>query len=180
VWRDRLAEFADCLHVGLLVAVAAVPVVTAGPAFGAGCAVVARWRTGESPPILATFRTEFVRQLRGGIVFTLGVIAAAVLVATDLALVRTEIPGTGFVRPALIVLSGFFALVVLRACSLVAEHDGQWLPALRSAVRVSRRVRSLLLLAAAAATAVVLVWTQPLLLFLVPGPLALAAVGTNP
>jgi uncharacterized membrane protein YesL len=178
MWRDRLAEFADCLQIGLLVCVASVPVVTAGPAFAAGCAVVSRWRDGDSPPMVRAFRGEFTRQLRGGVPFTISVLAVGLLVSVDLALLAAGLPGRGFLSAALPVISAVLAIVALRTCAVVAAHDGWW-PALRAAARLSLDVRGSALLAAAVFTAAVLVWMQPLMLLLVAGPLTLAAVGTN-
>jgi uncharacterized membrane protein YesL len=178
MWRDRLEEFADCLQIGVLVCVAAVPVVTAGPAFAAGCAVVTRWRDGESPPILPAFRKEFVRQLRGGVLFTIGVLALAAVLSLDMALLKAGVPGSRVLAAALPVISVATIIVVLRTCSVVAAHEG-WRQAFRAALRLSVNVRGSILLAAAVATAAVLVWMQPLMLLLVAGPLALAAVGTN-
>jgi uncharacterized membrane protein YesL len=174
VWRERLTEFGDCLLVGMLVCLTSVPVVTAAPAFAAGCAVVNRWRDGDSPPMVALFRREFRRNLRGGVVFTLLVLIAGAVVAADFAILRTGVPGREALSVVLGVLAAFLVVVVLRTCAVVSVSDG-WAAAVRSAVRV--RVRSSVLLVAAVVTAGVLVWMQPLMLLLVAGPLALAAVG---
>jgi uncharacterized membrane protein YesL len=173
-----MTEFSDCLQVGMLVCVASVPVVTMGPAFAAGCAVVSRWRDGESPPMLGTFRAEFTRQLRGGVPFTLSVVVVALMLSVDMALLSTQLPGQELLSIALPLVSAALAIVVLRTCSVVATHDG-WLRALRAAARLSLDVRGSALLAGAVVTAGVLVWMQPLMLILVAGPLTLAAVGTN-
>jgi hypothetical protein len=177
MWRDRLTEFADCLQVGLLVCVASVPVVTAGPAFAAGCRVVSRWRDGDSPPMFPLFRDEFVRQLRGGVPFTVLVIVLTLLLSADIALLGVGLPGGQVLAVVLPVLLAALAIVALRTCSVVAAYDG-WLPALRAAARLSHNVRGSLLLAGALITAGLLVWMQPLMLLLVAGPLTLAAVGT--
>jgi hypothetical protein len=176
VWRDRLTEFGDCLQVGLLVCVASVPVVTAAPAFAAGCAVVTRWRGGDYPPLVPLFRDEFRRQLRGGIPFTLLAFVAGFVVVTDFAALRAGAPGSGVLSVVLGLVAAFVAVVVLRTCAVVSTCDG-WMTAVRSAVRV--RARSSVLLVAAVITAGVLVWMQPLMVFLVAGPLALAAVGAD-
>lgn len=178
MWRDRMTEFADCLQIGMLVCVAAIPVVTAGPAFAAGCAVVSRWRDGESPPMLSTFRAEFVGQLRGGIPFTVGVVVVALMLSVDMALLSAGVPGQRLLSTALPVLSAVLAIVVLRTCAVVTGHDGWW-PALRAAARLSLDIRGSATLVGAVITAGVLVWMQPLMLMLVAGPLTLAAVATN-
>ncbi|MBP2327445.1 putative membrane protein YesL [Kibdelosporangium banguiense] len=178
LWRDRLTEFSDCLQLGVLVCVAALPVVTAAPAFAAGCRVVHRWRDGDSPPMWQTFRAEFVRQLRGGIPFSISVAALTLMLSVDLALLGNGLPGKQFFAIALPVLLAALAIVTLRTCSVVPAHTG-WMPALRTAVRLSADIRGSALLAGAVVTAGVLVWMQPLMLLLVAGPLALAAVGTT-
>ena len=79
---------------------------------------------------------------------------------------------------ALPVLFAALAIVTLRTCSVVPAHNG-WISALRTALRLSTDVRGSALLAGAVITAGFLVWMQPLMLLLVAGPLALAAVGTT-
>ncbi|MET0238111.1 MAG: DUF624 domain-containing protein [Kibdelosporangium sp.] len=178
MWRDRLTEFSDCLQLGVLVSVASIPVVTAGPAFAAGCHLVGRWRDGDSPPMLRTFRAEFVRQLRGGVPFTAVVAALTLVLSVDMALLGSGLPGGRVLSVALPVLLGVLAILTLRTCSVVTGHDG-WVPALRTAARLSLDIRGSALLAGAVVTAGVLVWMQPLMLLLVAGPLTLAAVGTS-
>lgn len=178
MWRDRLTEFSDCLQLGLVVCVASIPVVTAGPAFAAGCLLVSRWRDGESPPMIPAFRDEFVRRLRGGIPFSAGVVALILLLSVDIALVRAGLPGGRIFSVAFPVLLVALLVVALRTCSVVAVHD-RWIPALRAAVRLSLDFRGSALLAGAIVTAGVLVWMQPLMLLLVAGPMTLAAVGTT-
>ncbi|MFD8493059.1 DUF624 domain-containing protein [Amycolatopsis sp. NPDC059657] len=178
MWRDRLTAFADCLQLGMLVCVASLPVVTAAPAFAAGCRVVSRWRDGDSPPMFGVFREEFLRRLRGGIPFSLGVVALVVALSVDMALLGAGIPGGRLLLFALPVLLVVLALVALRTCAGVAVHNG-WLPALRAAARIGMDIRGSALLGGAVVTAGVLVWMQPLMLMLVAGPLTLAAVGTT-
>ncbi|MFC0105381.1 YesL family protein [Kibdelosporangium aridum] len=177
MWRERLTEFSDCLQLGLLVCAASIPVVTVGPAFAAGCRVVSRWRDGESPPMFATFRDEFVRRLRGGVPFSAAVVVAILLLSVDLALVGAGVPGGQFFAVLFPVMLVALLVVALRTCSVVAVHQ-KWIPALRAAARLSLDIRGSALLAGAIVTAGVLVWMQPLMLLLVAGPVTLAAVGT--
>jgi hypothetical protein len=128
--------------------------------------------------MVRTFREEYVRQLRGGIPFTIGVAALILALSVDIALLGDGLPGAQFFSVALPVLSGALAIVTLRTCSVVPAHTG-WIPALRTAVRLSTDIRGSALLAGAVVTAGFLVWMQPLMLLLVAGPLALAAVGTT-
>ncbi|MGW0515774.1 DUF624 domain-containing protein [Crossiella sp. NPDC003009] len=178
MWRDRLTEFADCLQLGILVCVAAVPVVTIGPSLAAGCQVVRRWRDGDSPPLLRTFAAEFRRQAGGGIPFTAGVLAVVLALSVDLALLGHGLPGARVLSVALPVLLAVLLVVAVRTCALVGAQRG-WLAAARAAADFSLNPKGSLLLAAAVATAGVLVWLQPLMLLLVGGPLTLAAVGTT-
>lgn len=178
MWRDRLTAFADCLQLGMLVCAASIPVVTAAPAFAAGCRVVSRWRNGDSPPMFSTFREEFVRRLRGGIPFSIGVVALIIALSVDMALLGAGVPGGQALSFALPVLLVVLALVALRTCAVVSVHNG-WLPALRAAMRLSLDIRGSALLGGAVVTAGMLVWMQPLMVMLVAGPLTLAAVGTT-
>src|SRR5947199_10239620 len=91
-WRTPLAEFADCLLVGLLVALASVPVLTAAPALAAGCRAIDRSRHGIGRPLWTTFWADFRQAARGGIAFGALAVAAAVLFAIDLE-VGSVMPG---------------------------------------------------------------------------------------
>src|SRR5947209_9365526 len=102
-WRTGLGDFSDCLLAGLLVALASVPVVTAAPAFAAGCRALDRTRHGIGSPLWTTYWADFRRAARGGSVFALGCLAAVVLFAVDLEVVRL-VPGAGVLGPALWVL----------------------------------------------------------------------------
>lgn len=177
--RDRLTEFSDCLLLGMAVCVASLPVVTAGPAFAAGCAVARRWRDGDSPPLIATFRDAFVRSLRGGVQFTIGVVAVIFLLCAELALFGAGLPGGKALAIALTLLLAAAVIVTLRTCSVVSSHDG-WRTAVRAALNLSLDVRRTALLAAAVVVAGTVVWMQPLMLLIVAGPLILAAAGTAP
>ena len=117
------ADFSDCLQLGVLVCVASVPVVTAGPAFAAGCRVVHRWRDGDSPPMVRTFRDEYVRQLRGGVPFTIGVAALFLALSVDIASLGKACRARGC-SGRLAVLFAALAIVTLRTCSVVPAHTG--------------------------------------------------------
>lgn len=177
--RDRLTEFSDCLLLGMAVCLASLPVVTAGPAFAAGCAVARRWRDGDSPPMVRTFRDAFVRGLRGGVQFTVGAAAVILLLCAELALFGAGLPGGKVLAIALTLLLAASVIVTLRTCSVVSSHDG-WRTALRAALSLSLDVRRTALLAAAVVVAGTVVWMQPMMLLIVAGPLILAAAGTAP
>jgi uncharacterized membrane protein YesL len=178
-WRTGLGDFSDCLLAGLLVALASVPVVTAAPAFAAGCRALDRTRHGIGSPLWTTFWADFRQAARGGLLFALGCLAAAVLFAVDLQVVGS-MPGAGVLGPALWVLAAAVAVVAVRTCEVVATGEPSWR---RAAVAAARETvaapGNALLLAGAAGLAVVLVWMLPILALLVAGPLALAAVATG-
>ncbi|HET6706678.1 hypothetical protein [Amycolatopsis sp.] len=198
-WRAGLGDFSDCLLAGLLVALAAVPVVTAPAAFVAGCRVLDRARHDLGRPLWTTFWADFREAARGGVLFGLGCLAAAVLFAVDLEVVAS-MPGAGVLKPALWVLAVAGAVVAVRTCELVAtggpaesgaagrRPDGgsrtpsgpAWRPAFLTAAReTAADPKNGLLLAAGLGIAVLLVWMLPILALVVAGPLALAAVATG-
>ncbi|MET8848940.1 DUF624 domain-containing protein [Amycolatopsis sp. NPDC004625] len=195
-WRTGLGDFSDCLLAGLLVALASVPVVTAGPAFVAGCRVLDRTRRDIGSPLWTTFWADFRSAARGGVFFGLSCLAAVVLFAVDLAVVAS-MPGAGVLRPALGVLAVAGVVVAVRTCEVVATgslaqgraagrwpegagHTPLWRPAFVTAARETAAAPGKgLLLAAAAGIAVLLVWMLPILALVVAGPLALAAVATG-
>lgn len=178
-WRTGLADFSDCLLAGLLVALASVPVVTAPAAFVAGCRVLDRARHDIGRPLWTTFWADFREAARGGVVFALGCLAAAVLFAVDLEVVAS-MPGAGVLRPALWVLAVAGVVVAVRTCELVATGDPAWRPAFLAAAReTAADPKNALLLAAALGIAVLLVWMLPILALVVAGPVALAAVATG-
>ncbi|MEU4253180.1 DUF624 domain-containing protein [Amycolatopsis sp. NPDC026612] len=190
-WRAGLGEFSDCLLAGLLVALASVPVVTAVPAFVAGCRVLDRVRHDLSRPLWTTFWADFREAARGGVPFGLGCLAAVVLFAVDLEVVAS-MPGAGVLRPALWLLAVAGVVVAVRTCEVVATGGpaGSEAPATaagpawrRALVLAARETAAApgrgLLLAVAIGLSAVLVWMLPILAFVVAGPLALAAVATG-
>ncbi|WP_103339120.1 hypothetical protein [Amycolatopsis sp. CA-126428] len=193
-WRTGLGDFSDCLLAGLLVALASVPVVTAVPAFVAGCRLLDRTRRDIGGPLWTTFWADFREAAGGGVPFGLGCVAAVVLFGVDLAVVAS-MPGSGALRVALWLLAVAGTVVALRTCELVAtgggsagrRETGAPLPGgrawLRAAVAAARETAAApargLLLAVAAGLAVLLVWMLPILALVVAGPLALAAVATG-
>ncbi|MDX3194350.1 hypothetical protein PV458_38655 [Streptomyces sp. MN03-5084-2B] len=200
-WRTGLADFSDCLLAGVLVAFASVPVVTAAPAFVAGCRVLDRARHDVGRPLWTTFWADFRAVARGGVGFGLTCLAAVLLFAVDLEVVAS-MPGARVLRPALWALAVAGAVVAVRACELVATGGPAaisspapsgnpagggavagtpvWRRAFAAAARETAAApRNGLLLAAALGIAVLLVWMLPVLALVVAGPLALAAVATG-
>ena len=178
-WRTGLGDFSDCLLAGLLVALASVPVVTAAPAFVAGCRVLDRTRRDIGSPLWTTFWADFREAARGGVLFGLGCLAAVVLFAVDLEVVAS-MPGAGVLKPALWLLAVAGVVVAVRACEVVATGTPAWRRAVVTAARETAAAPARgLLLAVAAGLAVLLVWMLPILALVVAGPLALAAVATG-
>ncbi|MEV4053235.1 YesL family protein [Amycolatopsis sp. NPDC049688] len=198
-WRTGLGDFSDCLLAGVLVALASVPVVTAGPAFVAGCRVLDRARHDLGRPLWTTFWADFREAARGGVAFGLGCLAAVVLLAVDLEVVAS-MPGAGVLQPALWVLAAAGVVVAVRTCEVVAtagpapagerpsgtagrSPDGtapSWRRAIGTAARETAAAPGRgVLLAAAAGIAGLLIWMLPILALVVAGPLALAAVATG-
>ncbi|WP_410615389.1 DUF624 domain-containing protein [Amycolatopsis sp. lyj-109] len=178
-WRAGLGEFSDCLLAGLLVALASVPVVTAVPAFTAGCRVLDRVRHDLGRPLWTTFWADFREAARGGVPFGLACVAAVVLFAVDLAVVAS-MPGAGALRAALWLLAVAAVVVAVRTCEVVATGSEPWRRAFVTAARETAAApKNALLLAAAIGLAGLLVWMLPILALVVAGPLALAAVATG-
>ncbi|WP_328647860.1 hypothetical protein OHS58_09000 [Amycolatopsis sp. NBC_00348] len=178
-WRTGLGDFADCLLVGLLVALASVPVLTAPPAFAAGCQALDRARHGIGRPLWTTFWADFRRTARGGVAFAVACGAAVVLAAVDLE-VAASMPGAGVLRPVLWVLAAAGVVVAVRTCAVVGSSEQTWRRAVVTAARESVGAPGkALLVAVAVALSAVLVWMLPVLALVVAGPLGLAAVATG-
>ncbi|WP_328456048.1 hypothetical protein [Amycolatopsis sp. NBC_00438] len=178
-WRAGLGDFSDCLLVGLLVALASVPVVTAPPAFAAGCRALDRARHGIVRPLWTTFWADFRRAARGGVAFGAFCAVGVVLAALDLE-VAASMPGAGVLRPVLWVLAAVGVVVAVRTCEAVASSELPWRRAVPAAARSTAGAPGkALLVAIAVALSAVLVWMLPVLALVVAGPLCLAAVATG-
>lgn len=169
--------FADMLLVGLVTAVACLPVVTAPAAFAAASATLRDGASGAAPVTAA----GHLRRLRARL--TVGSLAAGLLppllvliVLIDAALVRSALPGAAVVAPALALTVLGAAVVALRATALDAPHR---LSLRESLARSLGDPRGSVLLAAAVVLAALLAWAVPLLVPLLPGPLAFAAAAVE-
>ncbi|MDT7803043.1 MAG: hypothetical protein QOI78_6476 [Actinomycetota bacterium] len=178
-WRAGLGDFSDCLLVGLLVALASVPLLTAPPAFAAGCRALDRARHGLARPLWTTFWADFRQAARGGVAFGAACGVATVLVAVDLEVTRS-MPGAGVLGPVLWVLAAVGVVVAVRTCEVVAASEPTWRRAVMTAARetVGAPGKALLVVVAMVLSAV-LVWMLPVLALVVAGPLCLAAVATG-
>ncbi|MGW6717861.1 hypothetical protein [Streptomyces sp. NPDC054995] len=169
--------FADMLLVGLVTTLACLPVVTAPAAFAAASSTLRDGASGRAPVSAA----GYLRRLRDGL--NVGSLAAGLLppllvavVLIDAALVRSALPGAAVVAPALALTVLAAAVVALRATALDAPHR---LSLRESLARSLGDPRGSALLAAAVVLAALLAWSVPLLVPLLPGPLAFAAAAVK-
>ncbi|MER5948108.1 hypothetical protein ABT127_18840 [Streptomyces sp. NPDC001904] len=173
VFGAGFTMFADMLLIGLLTTLACLPVVTAPAAFAAASGTLRRAAETGTPADLGAF----VRRLRAGT--TLRTLAAglllpiaAVVLLVDAALLRSDLPGAAALAPALVLLALGGAVVALRCTALPEDRR------LSPRAGLSRTLddpRGSALLLAAVILAGLLMWSTPLLLPLLPGPLAFAA-----
>ncbi|WP_395365792.1 hypothetical protein ACHGLA_32670 [Streptomyces sp. YH02] len=121
----RFAVFAECLLVGVWIAVAALPLVTLPAALAAGAAHLRRW-TGDEESGLRFFVADLRGALRGGGWSAgLGYGAVLALVAADLAFVRAlPVPGGRAVGALAILAALWLTVALLRAATT-------WRPGLR-------------------------------------------------
>ncbi|WP_052864363.1 hypothetical protein [Streptomyces niger] len=175
LFGPRFELFADVLAVGLVTAVACLPLVTVPAALATACALLRR-RQRYAEPCTAGHYVRALRARRwradlaaGGLLLAFGALFAA-----DAALAAAGLPGAVPFAVFLAAVGTVLAATGLRAC---ARHDtaGGWRAAVRaSAARTARDLPGSLLILLALGTAAVCAWTLPPLLFLVPGPLAVA------
>ncbi|MEV0003619.1 hypothetical protein AB0H28_15205 [Micromonospora sp. NPDC050980] len=140
-WRDTVAEAADLALLGLVVAVAALPLLTLAPAVAtAAAALHDRSVTGSWPPP-RTSLARFGRALPAGAAVSAVALAAVALLAADLlALATGRVPGGG---PALAVTAVAVA-ALLGYAGLVAVAVGRtggrgWRAAARHTARTCAR-----------------------------------------
>ncbi|MGP3776951.1 hypothetical protein ACTWJ8_39575 [Streptomyces sp. SDT5-1] len=173
VFGGGFALFADMLLVGLLTSVACLPVVTAPAAFTAA-SVTLRDTVGGGVQVSVRGYVERLRALLSWRALVAGLVPPllGVVLILDGRLVGSGLPGAALMAPALLLLALGAAVVGLRATALEPPHQ---LSAREGFVRTLADPRGSLLLAAAVALAVLLVWAMPVLVPLLPGPLAFAA-----
>ncbi|MET9218442.1 MULTISPECIES: hypothetical protein [unclassified Streptomyces] len=177
VFGSGFTLFADMLLVGVVTAVACLPVVTAPAALSAACAVFRRTaangvqvRLGD---LLAEVRARLtLPALLKGLVPP----AFAVLFLLDEELLRSGLPGAALMAPVLMLLALGAAAVGLRAVALDGPHR---LSGREALARSLADPRGTALLAGAVVLAALLLWAMPVLLPLLPGPLAFAATAVD-
>ncbi|MFI6348227.1 hypothetical protein [Streptomyces sp. NPDC050560] len=173
VFGPGFTLFADMLLVGLLTAVACLPVVTAPAAFAAASASLRESAASGVQVRLGAYAGHLrARSTPRGLAAGLLPPAVAALLLLDHAAVRAGLPGSAVAAPALLLLALGAAVVGLRATALAAPGT---LSAREALLRSCADPRGSALLAGALVLAALLVWSMPLLVPLLPGPLAFAA-----
>ncbi|MBZ9643403.1 hypothetical protein [Streptomyces sp. PSKA30] len=174
LFGPRATLFADVLSVGLVTAVACLPLVTVPAAFSTACAVLRGVRE-DRPATAGRYLTLLRQRLRTGDLAAGAVVLAGVLLlAADLALAGAGLPGARLFAVVAGAIGACAAVVGLRACAR-PESLTDWPAAVRTAARDAVRDpggSGLVLLALVAA--VLCSWMLLPLAFLAPGPLALA------
>ncbi|MFE2373886.1 hypothetical protein [Streptomyces sp. NPDC059398] len=173
IFGPGFSLFADVLLVGLLTTVACLPVVTAPAAFAAAAgtlrATADRGLQAGAGAYIGQLRAHLTRRtLAAGLVPPLLVL----VLLTDAALLRGALPGAALVSPVLALLTLGAMVVGLRATALETPYR---LSAREGFLRTVADPRGTLLLAGAVLLSVLIVGSIPLLVPLLPGPLAFAA-----
>ncbi|MEU1870052.1 MULTISPECIES: hypothetical protein [unclassified Streptomyces] len=177
VFSSGFTLFADMLLVGLLTAVACLPVVTAPAAFAAASATLRRAVEDQAPVDTGTYARHLrARLTRGSLAGGLAVPLLACVLLVDSALARTTLPGADLMAPALALLTLGSAVLALRATALPPPHA---LSPREALVRSLADLRGTLLLAGAVVLAALLAWSIPVLIPLLPGPLVFAATAVD-
>jgi uncharacterized membrane protein YesL len=178
----RFELFAESLLLGVLVAVAALPVVTLPAALAAGCSGVRRLiehRVVGTRVFVADFRRAL--HTRTHLRAAAAVVGGGALLGFDgFVVVRAGVPGWELVG-AVVAAAAVAGLVVLvRAAARWRAHGPTWSVLLRHAARRSAAdLSGSALLAAALVTVGVLTWQLPALLPLTLGCLVVAAVAVE-
>ncbi|WP_137991762.1 hypothetical protein [Streptomyces vilmorinianum] len=131
--RARFGVFAECLLVGVWIAVASVPVVTLPAALAAGAAHLRRW-TGEVEGGWREFAADLRSAARRGWLVGLAGLAALALLWTDLAIVRAGLPGGRFAGTVGVLAALALTVTVLRACTAWCP-GASWRVLLKAAAR---------------------------------------------
>jgi uncharacterized membrane protein YesL len=178
-WRHRFAFFAECVIVGLAIAVTGALGVTMPAALAAGAAYLRAWGAGEqaTPALFGrVLRYELQRLWAVGVLW----VAVTLVAICELVLLTAlQVPFAKLVGGALAILGVFAQLIMLRLVSL-GELDGNLLDRLRAtAVVVVTRPRGTALLFIALALSGVVVWQLPPLMVPALGMLALATASVS-
>jgi hypothetical protein len=169
-WRDALAVATDLALIGIAVSLAAVPVLTAGAAVRTGSVAVRSVVDGDRIPSIVDLGRVFRRALAPGAAASVVVLAAAGVLALDLALLSSgRVPGGFLLLVVTAVLAGVLAaLAALTAVRLGREPEDTWRAAAKWAFVAARRapiaaVAAVGVVALAVLIAVLVPVTAPLL-----------------
>ncbi|MFF1697551.1 hypothetical protein ACFVXC_28700 [Streptomyces sp. NPDC058257] len=174
MFGPRMTLFADVLALGVVTALACLPLITAPAALSTACALVRDTR--DDKPVTARRYVALLRErLRpGDLVAGAVALAGALLFAADLALAGAGLPGARVFAVTAAVIGACAVIVGLRACAR-PESIGDWRAAARAAAGDSARdVGGSALVLLALAASVLCAWMMLPLAFLVPGPLVMA------
>ncbi|MFJ2959207.1 hypothetical protein [Streptomyces sp. NPDC087270] len=177
VFGSGFTLFADMLLVGVVTAVACLPVVTAPAALSAASAVLRR-SAGSGVQVKVGDLSAELRARLTLATLAKGLVPPAfgVLFLLDERLLRSGLPGAAAMAPVLLLLALGAAAVGLRAVALDGPHR---LSGREALARSLADPRGTALLAAAVVLAALLLWALPVLLPLLPGPLAFAATAVD-
>lgn len=140
-WREGLSVATDLALIGIGVTVASAPVLTAGAAVRAGSTAVRHVVDGERVPSFVDLWAVFRRALAPGAVASVVVLAAAGLLAVDLAVVSDgRVPGGTLVLIATaVVAAALVAVAALTAVHLGRDCEDTWRAAAKWAFAAARR-----------------------------------------
>ena len=184
---NRFALFSETVLAGVLVLVLSIPLVTIPAAYAAGTAHLERHLNGRDDSVRGLWGL-FRAALPGSWKLGMTTAAAAVVIVLNLLLAWVgQLPGSGVVLPATLVLAAGAAVLLLRTASAwsgvrasAATGTAAWRQALLTGKDISLRDwTGSLLLAAALFCAVVFVWMLAALFVVVPGTLILAAAAVK-
>jgi len=184
---NRFALFSETVLAGVLVLVLSIPLVTIPAAYAAGTAHLERHLNGRDDSVRGLWGL-FRAALPGSWKLGMTTAAAAVVIVLNLLLAWVgQLPGSGVVLPATLVLAAGAAILLLRTASAwsgvrasAATGTAAWRQALLTGKDISLRDwTGSLLLAAALFCAVVFVWMLAALFVVVPGTLILAAAAVK-
>ncbi|MGC9664968.1 hypothetical protein ACNTMW_00220 [Planosporangium sp. 12N6] len=163
-WRDHLRDATDVALVGFAVTVAALPVLTAPAAVAAGSAALAYRLDRDRLPTARQAGGWFVRALLPGVAACGVAAVAALLVALDVAAVRTgRVPGGApvLVATALAAAAGV-GVAALTVVAVGRTRCRGWWAALRGAVATTAaRPAAPAAAAGTVALAALLAWLLP-------------------
>lgn len=174
IFGPRMTLFADVLVIGVITALACLPLITAPAAISTACVIVRGTRDAR-PATAGRYAALMRERLRPGDLAAGAVaLAGVLLLAADLALAGAGLPGARVFAVTAAAIGACAVVVGLRACAR-PESLTDWRAAVRGAAgdAASDLGGSALVLLALAAAGLC-AWMMLPLAFLAPGPLALA------